>query len=177
MNMMWCAKFQEIVKCTYNQSLFVQMHVLAFTGVQHGVHIGRCSCRLTNTPRVPQELHSLPEHRSAPAVFNGVCVAQSFSFLCSVLYLIVCHFIQVFFWPLHFLSFELRLLITTSYLLTCLICHQTKAWTNRIKCPSFELHDIIFYDKIWQWVKIVLKDEDKIVQHKLETKSSTSNIK
>ena len=65
------------------------MHVLAFTGVQHGVHIGRCSCRLTNTPRVPlvkQELHSLPEHMSAPAVFNGVCVAQSFSFLCSVLY-------------------------------------------------------------------------------------------
>ena len=62
-----------------------------------------------------KKIKYLPEHLSSPPVFSGVRVTRSlvfsegscysiFSFLCSVLQIVVCPFL---FWPLYFLSFHL----------------------------------------------------------------------
>ena len=57
------------------------------------------------------ETATLPEHPSSFSVFSPVRVYWIFSFLCSVLYIIVFQFFLSL-WPLCCLSFELRLLIT-----------------------------------------------------------------
>ena len=44
-------------------------------------------------PLVEQELLSLPEHLSSPLVFSGIRVAQNFSFLYNILYILVCPFV------------------------------------------------------------------------------------
>jgi len=36
-----------------------------------------------------------PEHLSSPPVFSGVRVVLSFTFLCNVLYIVVCHFVRL----------------------------------------------------------------------------------
>jgi len=60
-----------------------------------------------------QELLTLPEHLSSTYVFNGVRVNQDLGFcavFCELLFLVL----SVFFRPLYFLSFNLRLLTTPS---------------------------------------------------------------
>ena len=68
----------------------------------------------TLTRRVPivkEELFTLPEHPSSPAVFSGVCATRS-SFMC-----MFCRSLFVllyfFFCPLCCLSFDVRILISS----------------------------------------------------------------
>jgi hypothetical protein len=75
-----------------------------------------CSCRLTVTRRMPfveQELLTLPKH-----MWGSCC--SIFSFLCSVLYVIVCPFV-LFLFGHSIVSFDLRLLITLWYLLAIVL--------------------------------------------------------
>jgi hypothetical protein len=62
-------------------------------------------------PHVEQELLTLSDHLSSPPVFSGDSCCSIVSFLCSVLYIVVC---PLFLLTLCCLSFsDLRLLITT----------------------------------------------------------------
>ena len=61
---------------------------------------------------VEQELLTLPEHLSSPPIFSGVRVARFLIFcvvFCKPLFVLILFF---FLWPLHCLSFDLRLLIS-----------------------------------------------------------------
>jgi hypothetical protein len=74
----------------------------------------RCSCLLTITrwvSPVEQELLTLPKHLNSPPVFSGVRVARSLVFcvmFCRSLFVLLSFFL----WPLCWLSFDWRLLIT-----------------------------------------------------------------
>ena len=68
-------------------------------------------------PHVEQEVPSRPEHLSSPPVFNGVQVARSLVFcvmFCTSLFFLLSFFL----WPLYFLSFDFRFLITPLVLQT-----------------------------------------------------------
>ena len=73
------------------------------------------SCRLTVTRRVflvVQDMFTLPKPLNVPPIFYGVRVAQSVVFsivFCKSLY----DLISLFFQPLHCLSFDLRVLISS----------------------------------------------------------------
>ena len=61
-------------------------------------------------PLAEQELPTLQEHLSLPPIFSGVRVPRSLV-LC-VMFCISLFVLLSFFWPLHCLSFNLRILIT-----------------------------------------------------------------
>ena len=87
---------------------FLGMRILSQS---HSLLITAFVTRVTQRmPPEEQELLTLPEHLSSPPIFCRVCVAQSFFFLSVKCfeYINVCPF--VFFWPLYYLSFFLRLL-------------------------------------------------------------------
>ena len=75
------------------------MYLFTHTGVQHDFYIARCLCFNSNMTGVTSKAGiNYMYHSGAPEfipVFSGWCSCCSiFSFLSSVLYIIVCHFSQ-----------------------------------------------------------------------------------
>lgn len=73
-----------------------------------------------------QELYTLPEHLSYLPMFCGVLVDRSLvlcvRFVCSVVYIVVCHFVLFLFAIVCFLSFfDLRILILPLYVFKLLL--------------------------------------------------------
>ena len=62
----------------------------------------------TTVSLVEQELITLPEHLSSAPIYSRVRIARSFVFFV----VFVDHCLSFFFWPLYFLSCDVRLLIT-----------------------------------------------------------------
>jgi hypothetical protein len=88
--------------------------VVTYTSVQHFC-VRWCSYRVTVTRRVSlvdEELIPLPEHPSLSSVYSGPRVSQSLVF-CLMFCKLLVVLLSFFFWPLHCLSFDLRLLINT----------------------------------------------------------------
>jgi hypothetical protein len=95
------------------------------------------------------ETATLPEHPSSFPVFSPVRVYWIFSFLLSVLYIIVFQFFLSL-WPLYWLTFELRLLITPlvspnfSYMLNVFSNLDTNKKTSIYEYLGLKINNIVY---------------------------------
>ena len=103
----------------------------------HNLFLNHDLTRVTRCgPLVKQELSTLPEHLSVPLVFSEVQVVPIFSFLCSVLFVLL----FLYFWPCHCLSLvDLRLLVipvvfSNFSIMVCYVfnIYNTLNWNNTV---------------------------------------------
>ena len=86
--------------------------------------------QISRVSQVEQELATLPEHLSSRRFFSGVRFVRSLIF-CAILCRSLNVVLFVYFWPLYCLSFfDLRLLISLSYLQTFLITGYSTLYYN-----------------------------------------------